>query len=132
MFMNRRLLLKKALLLLPVTLSGPVFAGVKSRRYRLNRFMVAGFQYYDGPQLINRLQPGVLLDLVAESDNQHDYYAVRIEWQGRKLGYVPRSDNRHLSRLLRQDAKLRGEVLESAPQAVVWGMLKVGVGLEVG
>ncbi len=74
----------------------------------------------------------MLLDLTAEPDNPHDYYAVRIEWRGRKLGYVPRSDNRQLNRLLRQGAKLRGEVLESDPQAVVCEMLKVGVELEVG
>lgn len=62
----------------------------------------------------------------------YDYYAVRIEWRGRKLGYVPRSDNRHLSRLLRQGAKLHGEVLANRSESVHWHMLKVGVELEMG
>lgn len=65
-----------------------------------NRFSVAGFQYYGGPALVRRLKPGALFNLVREPENPYDPYAVEIYVGEVKLGYVPRSDNRHLSRLL--------------------------------
>ena len=40
---------------------------------------------------------------------------------------VPRSDNRHLSRLLRQGATLAGEVWEADPDATVWEMVRAKV-----
>jgi len=92
----------------------------------MNRFSVAGFQYYSGPKLIDRLHPGVQLDLVAKPENAYDNYAVRIEWQGHKLDYVLRSDNRHISRLLHQGAKLSCRVLKAQSDTVPWRMLEVG------
>jgi hypothetical protein len=32
--------------------------------------------------------------LVREPDNPHDANAMRVEWRGRKLGYLPRAENR--------------------------------------
>src|SRR5689334_23732236 len=49
--------------------------------------------------------PIYALDLVREPENPHDANAVRVEWRGRKLGYVPRRDNRseeHTSELQSQ------------------------------
>jgi HIRAN domain len=37
---------------------------------------------------------------VREADNRYDARAVRVEWQGQKLGYVPRLDNASVSHLL--------------------------------
>jgi len=131
MTIPRRSFLKTLLLLLPAGLSRTAVAAPQ-RHYRLNRFSVAGFQYYAGPRLVGRMAAGTALELVAEPDNPHDHYAVRIDWRGHKLGYVPRSDNHHLSRLLRQGATLNARVLKVDPQAAPWQMLKVEVELEVG
>lgn len=40
---------------------------------------------------------GDRLTLVREPDNPHDPLAVRIEWRGVKLGYVPRRENREIA-----------------------------------
>ncbi len=96
----------------------------------LNQFSVAGFRFYDGPRLIGRIRVGERLTLVAEPDNPYDEFAMVILRNGRKLGYVPRSDNRHLSRLLRQGATLTCEVAAADPTEVTWQMLKVRVWLE--
>lgn len=54
---------------------------------------LAGFQYHAGATLWPQLQAGDALQLVREPDNEHDPRAVRVEWQGRKLGYLPRREN---------------------------------------
>lgn len=59
---------------------------------------LAGYQYYDGKALWHEIKPGDALTLVREPDNPHDANAIRLEWRGRKLGYVPRRDNSDLAR----------------------------------
>ena len=103
-----------------------------SHSYLLNRFAIAGFQYHDGPTLLPSIQPGLSLALIAEPDNPFDSFAVRIDYQSRKLGYVPRSDNRHISRLLRQDARLWCRVKEVNEDEWPWRAVRVEVGMEEG
>ena len=54
---------------------------------------LAGFQYYQGKQLWEEMKVGDALTLVREPDNPHDSNAVRVEWRGHRLGYVPRREN---------------------------------------
>ncbi|MGB7649716.1 MAG: HIRAN domain-containing protein [Gallionella sp.] len=79
----------------------PVIAQAAStRRIELQRSPVAGFQYHQGSKLWAMLQVGDVLSLVREADNRFDARAVRVEWQGEKLGYLPRLDNASVSHLL--------------------------------
>ena len=55
---------------------------------------LAGFRYYAGETLWQEMHEGDRLTLVREADNPHDANAVRIEWRGQKLGYLPRTENR--------------------------------------
>lgn len=55
---------------------------------------LAGFQYHAGGELWDALKVGDALALVREADNPHDANAVRVEWRGRQLGYLPRAENR--------------------------------------
>lgn len=96
--------------------------------YLLNVFSVAGFQYHEGQKVLRRLRTGEPLTLKAEPENPHDEFAVRIERRGAMLGYVPRSDNRHISRLLRQGAKLTCRIVEADCQARPWNQVRVEVG----
>lgn len=61
---------------------------------------LAGFQYHAGKALWPQLRVGDALTLVREPDNVHDARAVRVEWQGRKIGYVPRRENTDVARLM--------------------------------
>jgi hypothetical protein len=54
---------------------------------------LAGYRYAEAAAVTPMLQPGDALELVREGDNPHDPNAVRVEWRGRKLGYVPRREN---------------------------------------
>ncbi len=58
---------------------------------------IAGTGYAQAPQLLPRLCQGDRLHLVREPDNPHDPHAIRLDWQGCKLGYVPRRENRFLA-----------------------------------
>ena len=58
---------------------------------------LAGFRYHEAPGLFPELRIGDRLSLVRESDNPHDPNAVRVEWRGRRLGYVPRRENSALA-----------------------------------
>lgn len=73
---------------------------------------LAGFQYYDGKSLWEEIKVGDALMLVREPDNPHDTNAVRIDWNGRKLGYVPRRENAHLARQMDRGAAVEGRITE--------------------
>jgi putative membrane protein len=59
---------------------------------------LAGFRHYEAPNLWNEIKPGDPLRLVREPGNPHDRNAIRVEWRGFKLGYVPRSQNASVAR----------------------------------
>ena len=71
---------------------------------------LAGFRYGEGAGLWPLLQQGDALDLVREADNPHDPNAVRVEWRGRKLGYVPRRENAAIAWGLERGSPLRARV----------------------
>jgi HIRAN domain len=71
---------------------------------------LAGFRYGEGAQIWPQLRPGDTLDLVREGDNRHDANAVRVEWRGRKLGYVPRRENAAIAWGLDRGTPLRARV----------------------
>lgn len=59
--------------------------------------LLAGCQYHAGKALWPQMQVGDALTLVCEPDNPHDAKAVRAEWKGCKIGYVPRRENADLA-----------------------------------
>ena len=54
---------------------------------------LAGFKYHEAKKVWTELKVGDPLRLVREPDNPYDANAVRVEWRGMKLGYVPRREN---------------------------------------
>lgn len=120
----------KRLLALPL-LGTPRLAAPSTTELDFNVFPVAGFAFHEGPGMIRRLQPGDELVLVPEPENPHDPRAIRIEAHGRHIGYVPRSENRPLGRLLEQGAEVRARVVRVQPDAEAWDVLRVGVSLRV-
>ncbi len=69
---------------------------------------LAGFQYHAGKRLWPQMRVGDALVLRREPDNPHDAKAVRVEWRGHMIGYVPRRENSDVARLLD-----RGQVLDA-------------------
>jgi hypothetical protein len=54
---------------------------------------LAGFRYHEASAVWSELRVGDRLALAREPANPYDANAVRVEWRGRKLGYVPRDQN---------------------------------------
>ena len=71
---------------------------------------LAGFRYGDGAAVWPLLQVGDELALVREAENPFDSNAVRVEWRGRKLGYVPRRENAALAWGLDRGTAMRARV----------------------
>jgi len=72
---------------------------------------IAGFHHYDGASVWEHLREGDTLELVREPDNRHDANAVRVEWRGRMLGYVPRRENKALAWALDTGQRLRARIV---------------------
>ena len=71
---------------------------------------LAGFRYAEAAALMPLMKPGDALELVHEADNPHDPNAVRVDWRGRKLGYVPRRQNAAIAWGLDRGTPLRARV----------------------
>ncbi|SFW22694.1 HIRAN domain-containing protein [Nitrosovibrio sp. Nv17] len=85
-------------------------ASTASRVVLIQTSPIAGFQYHDGEAVWTGLRVGQALTLVRESRNPHDGKAVRVDWLGHKLGYVPRSENHAVAELLDRGAKLSARI----------------------
>lgn len=72
------------------------------RLLQFDEVALAGFQYHAGESIWDRLAEGAPVTLERETANSHDGSAIRVDWQGHKLGYVPRSCNRALATLVDQ------------------------------
>lgn len=86
----------------------------------LLRASIAGFGHAQGPQVFPQLAPGDALQLVREPDNYYDARAVRIDWCGYKLGYVPRSANLDIARRLDAGEILAATIRAVAQEAGAW------------
>lgn len=82
-----------------------------SAKILLQESPLAGFQFHEGKQVWSELQVGDVLRLVREPDNPHDARAVRVEWRGHHLGYVPRADNQAVARLLDAGTRLEARIV---------------------
>ncbi|KFB69607.1 HIRAN domain-containing protein [Candidatus Accumulibacter vicinus] len=71
---------------------------------------LAGSQYYAVAELWSQIKPGDRLILIREPDNRHDRKAIRVEWNGRLLGYVPRAENRAVAQAIDAGEKLEARV----------------------
>ena len=98
-----------SLLLCAALMGSPALA--ETIRVLVQRSPLAGSQYYAANAVWTRIRVGDRLTLVREADNRHDRRAVRVEWQGQQLGYVPRAENRAVSHALDAGERLEGRVL---------------------
>jgi hypothetical protein len=119
----------KRLLALPLLAAAPPIATAAVRDYDVYLFPVAGFQFHDGPRLLGAFHPGLPLELVAEPHNPHDRRAIRIEAFGRHIGYVPRSDNGPVGRMLRHGAPLRARIISVKREGHAWDAVRVAVSM---
>lgn len=88
---------------------------------------VAGFQYYRGEALWPQLEAGQMLTLIRESGNPYDNRAVRIDWRGQQLGYIPAIDNAAISQLMDRGERLEAVIVELNQSRNPWERMEVEV-----
>jgi len=92
---------------------------------------LAGFQYHAGKAVWPDLRVGDALTLAREPDNPHDPRAVRVDWHGLKLGYVPRRDNADVARLLDNGQPLVARISRLAEGRDPWSRVRFEVRMPV-
>lgn len=128
--MNKRNFLRGLLAALGAGL-GAAPAAAPRRSVLIQRSPLAGFQYHAGEELWPRLAVGQPLALVREPANPHDERAVRIDWHGRKLGYLPRADNAAVAQMLDRGEQLRARIARLRTSPDPWERVEVAVELSV-
>jgi hypothetical protein len=102
-----------------------------SARILVQSSPLAGFQYHEGKALWDQMKVGDALTLVREPDNAHDPRAVRVEWQGHKLGYVPRKENEAVARQLDRGNRLEARIVQLRKHRDPWKRIEFEVFLKL-
>ncbi|MDA8128458.1 MAG: HIRAN domain-containing protein [Betaproteobacteria bacterium] len=88
---------------------------------------LAGFQYHAGKTVWPRMHVGDALTLVREPDNPHDARAVRVEWRGQVIGYVPRRENADVARFMDGGQRLTARISRLAEVRDPWSRVRFEV-----
>lgn len=110
-------------LLLAVSLA----AQAQTVKLLVQRSPLAGFQYHAGKVLWDRLTVGDALTLVREPDNPHDPRAVRVEWRGVQLGYLPRAENEAVAAAMDRGEKVEGRIAALVADRNPWRRVRIEV-----
>ncbi len=92
---------------------------------------LAGFQYYDGKIVWENMRVGDPLALVREPQNPHDANAVRVEWKGQPLGYVPRRDNSDVARQMDRGVPVQARIVRLKEARNPWQRVEFEVFVEL-
>lgn len=120
-----RFRLTKALLLAAALAFGA--ADAADVRILVQSSPLAGFKYHAGEDLWPDLREGDRLDLVREPDNQYDGNAIRVEWRGRKLGYLPRKENRAVAAAMDNGDKVDARIAKLRQHRNPWQRMLIEV-----
>ena len=119
--------LRRALFVTAMLASAQLHAQNSEIRMLVQSSPLAGFQYYQGRQLWEEMKVGDPLTLVREPGNPHDGNAVRVEWRGRKLGYVPRRENQSVARHMDRGGNVEARVSKLTQHRNPWQRIEFEV-----
>lgn len=85
---------------------------------------LAGFQFHAGKKLWSQMRVGDTLTLVREPDNVYDARAIRVEWQGQHIGYVPRRENTDIARLMDNGVPVFARISRLAQSRDPWARVR--------
>jgi hypothetical protein len=86
-------------------------AGAQTSEILVQTSVTAGLAHHEAKAVWERIKPGDALVLAREPGNVHDPSAVRVEWNGHMLGYLPRTDNEAVARQLDRGNRLQARVV---------------------
>ncbi|MCX8087625.1 MAG: HIRAN domain-containing protein [Rhodocyclaceae bacterium] len=102
-------------------------ARAESVRLLVQSSPLAGFQYHAGEALWDELKVGDRLTLIREPENPYDARAVRVEWRGHKLGYLPRAENEAVAAAMDRGERVEGRIAALVRHKNPWRRLRIDV-----
>lgn len=106
-------------------------AQAESIRMLVQNSPLAGSQFYALETFWSEIKPGDALELIRETDNKHDRNAIRVEWRGHQLGYVPRTQNRAVAAAMDGGDRLTARVSSLSDNKNPWQRLAFEVFIEL-
>ena len=106
--------MRRFLLMLGLLLAAPASPAETAVHMVVRNSPLAGFRYNDGRRVWDEMRVGDALGVIREPENAFDAAAIRLEWQGHKIGYVPRSENSALARVLDSGTAIEARIIELA------------------
>jgi hypothetical protein len=88
---------------------------------------LAGFQYHAGAEAWPAMAVGDPLILIREPENRYDSRAVRVEWRGRMLGYLPRKENRAVAAAMDAGERVAGRIARLSEHRDPWQRVLIEV-----
>jgi hypothetical protein len=88
---------------------------------------LAGFQYHEAPVLWDEMRVGDALVLAREPDNPHDANAVRVEWRGLMIGYLPRAENRSVAAEMDRGGRVEARIARLREHRNPWQRVLIEV-----
>jgi hypothetical protein len=96
------------------------------KKQQLLQCFVAGFRYYNGPQLLNKMEIGDTIKLVREPNNKYDNKAIALYFQNNKIGFIPQMDNQVISNMMDANMMLlNAEISYVNPKKDSWEQLEI-------
>lgn len=126
---NRRHFLASALGSILSLSALPAGAAHTRRTVLIQQSPLAGFQYHDGEVLWQHLSQGDVLTLARETDNKYDARAVRVDWRGHKLGYIPRRENTAVAQMLDRGQRLEARIASLGDGPSPWHRIELDLRL---
>lgn len=106
----------------------PVDSFKQYEKVYIKQCFLRGFQYYNGPKIINKINQSGLTELVREPDNQYDKHAIAVNFEGKKIGYLPKESNKTISILMDTELlEFHAEISRIEPSASDWEKIFVVV-----
>jgi len=132
--MKRRNFLK-SLIVIPAGLLAPWMlrkqVSDEKKEITLLNTNVAGFQYYQGDNVWERLDRGMPLKVCREPSNPYDYDAVALFYGRDKLGYIPRSDNTAIAQLMDRGMSVKASITGLTRSDDPWERMRIAVSMTV-
>lgn len=111
-------------LVLLIAGSSPTYASDVNANLLLQDSPLAGFQFHAGKKLWPQMRVGDSLSLIREPQNVHDSRAIRVEWQGQHIGYVPRRENTDIARLMDHGVPVFARISRLAQSRDPWSRVR--------
>jgi hypothetical protein len=102
-------------------------ASGQSVRILVQNSPLAGAQYYATQAQWQNMRVGDALNLVREPDNPHDANAIRVEWQGLKLGYLPRAENAAVASEMDRGGRVQARIAHLRQERNPWKRVGIDI-----